>query len=82
MTLKEVPFVIFIIFIFGLLMLFGGIRIIRNKRTMRVSKHTNPDLWKEPRIITGNPAIKEGVSAIIFGVVIIVFSLMEYFFPR
>lgn len=72
----DVPVVIFavVIFIFGILMIFAGIRIIRTKQVIQVRKLTGQDKkkeyprqFREPEILSGQVAIKTGIINILLG---------------
>ncbi len=76
---EKIPLELFLIFVSGLLLIYGGISIIRNKKTVRVSRNTDPRFWRQPTIISGKKAVYEGISLVVGGVLFIAFSVAAYY---
>ena len=62
--------------LFGLFILIGGIRIIRDKKYLFVSRHTSPEKWQKPRLHTGRGAVYHGIGYIFGGILFIIVSLV------
>jgi len=69
---------IFFIFI-GLLLITGGIRIIKNKKYLFVHRYYFSRPWKPPELVTGKKAKHNGIGYIVTGVIFILMALMLWF---
>ena len=85
MTNIDFPVVIFatIILLFGLLMIFAGIRIIRARQVIQIrkligreKKKEYPHRFHEPEVLSGEVAMKSGIIYVLFGVFCLVVGVL------
>jgi hypothetical protein len=62
-----------LLFLLGLFMLRGGIRIIRNKHFYSTSRIASSPNW-QAHLIKGKAAIRDGITFIVVGIIIIIIS--------
>ena len=72
-----------VIFLVGLLMVIGGIRIIRDKMFWSFprkapyprTKHT----WELPAMVSGKSAVRSGIGYVISGILVMLFSVFLFY---
>jgi hypothetical protein len=77
-SLEKNPLFSAVLLVIGLLLVNGGIKIIRNKRFLVVSRYPSSPSWHKPFAITGNKAIFFGICYVFTGILIIIVSITFY----
>ncbi len=73
--LEKLPIVSGACFLIGLFLIVGGIRIIRDKKYLFVSRYTSPDKWQKPQLLKGKNAIPHGIGYIFGGLLFVILAV-------